>query len=146
MFERPHFSGSSHAGLHFIHDQHDSVLTADALQFLQEELRRWDITALTLNRFDDDSRHFRWIEQAFENLFLERLQDFCAARLRRMTECAAIRVRIRNVLYTAEQRAKSLALCRLRCRQRQRTHRASVEAAVKCNHLVALCGITSELN
>ena len=37
MFERPPFAGAAHAGLHFVANQHDAVLAADAAQFLQEK-------------------------------------------------------------------------------------------------------------
>ncbi len=37
---RPPLSGAAHAALHFVGDEHDAVLAANALQLLQEEVRR----------------------------------------------------------------------------------------------------------
>ena len=68
---RPPFSGAAHAGLHFVGDQHDAVLAANALQLLQEEVRRNDVPAFALNGLDDDSSDFLGVKQALENLLLE---------------------------------------------------------------------------
>src|SRR5436190_1053531 len=119
IFVRPHFSRAAHAGLHFIADQHDSVLPADALQFLQEKFRRGNVAAFALNRLDDDSGNFRRVEEPLENLIFELLQDFFAAGFRPVSVRAPICVWIRNMLNAAKQRAKIFALRRLRRRQRK---------------------------
>src|SRR5713226_3487510 len=131
VFERPPLSGASHAGLHFIHDQHDSVLAANPLQFLQKEFRRRHVAAFALNRLNNYSRNFRRIKKPLENLVLQRLQNFRATSLRRMPERAAISIRIGNMLHAAQQLAKSLALRGFRGRQRQRTHRPPVKTSIK---------------
>src|SRR6202521_6149232 len=51
-----------------------------------------------------------------------------------------------DVLHTAQQRAESLALSGLGSRQRQRTHRPSVETPVERDQLVALGCVARKLD
>ena len=146
MFTGPPLPSAPHARLHFIHDEHDAVLPADALQFLQEELRRRHIPAFPLNWLDDDARDVLGIEQPFENLPFELFEDFRAAGLCGVAVGAAISVRIRDVLDSTEQRAESLALCRFRRRQRKCAHGPAMKAAVKRDEIVALCGVSRQFD
>src|SRR5216683_68290 len=122
VFTGPPLPGASHSRLHFVHDEHDAVLPTDPLQFLQKELRSGHISAFSLNRLDDDTRDILGIEQALENLAFELFENFCAAGLLGVTVRAAIGIWIRDVLDSTEQRAESLALRRLRRRQRESAH------------------------
>src|SRR5207253_9722331 len=142
----PPLSGAAHSRLHFVHDEHDSVLAADPLQFLQEELGRRHVSTFALNGLDDDARDVFGIEQPLENLSFKLLEYLRAAGLRSVAVRAAISVRVGNVLDSAEQRAKSFALRRFRCRLRERAHGPAMEAAVKRNHLVALRGVSRKLD
>ena len=117
------------------------MLAADALQFLQEELRRRHISTFALNGLDDDASHFLGIKQPLENLPFELFENFSPAGFRGVAVRAAVSVRVRNVLDATEQRAKPFALRRFRRRQRERAHRPAMEATVKRNHFVALRGI-----
>ena len=63
-----------------------------------------------------------------------------------MTVRAAIGIWKRDVLDSTEQRTESLALSRLRGRQRKSAHRAAVEAAVKCDELVSPRGVSRQFN
>src|SRR6267143_1696224 len=146
VFASPPLSGAAHARLHFVHDEHDAVLPADALQFLQKELWCGHIAAFALNGLDDDARNVLGIEQPLENLPFELFENLRAASLRGVAVRAAIRVRIRDVLDAAEQGAESLALRRFRRWQRERAHRAPVEAAVKRDELVPFGGVSRQLN
>src|SRR5580692_8985837 len=86
----PPLSGAAHAGLHFVGDEHDSVLAANPLQFLQKEVRRNDVPAFALNWLDDYSRDFLRIKEPLENLLFELLENFRAASLRGMAVRATI--------------------------------------------------------
>src|SRR5438445_6498815 len=110
MIAGPPLPRASHSRLHFVHDEHDAVLSADALQFLQEELRRGHVPAFALDGLDDDAGDVLRIEQTLENLAFELFEDFRAAGLRGVAVRAAIGVRVRNMLDATEQRAESLAL------------------------------------
>ncbi len=59
---------------------------------------------------------------------------------------AAIRIGIRDVFDSAEQRAESFALRRFRCGERKSAHGAAVEASVKRNELVTLGGISRQFD
>ena len=146
MFTGPPLPGASHSRLNFVHDEHDAVLPADPLQFLQKKLWRGHIPAFSLNRLDDDTRDILGIEQALENLPFELFENFCAAGLLGVTVRAAIGIWIRDMLDSTEQRTESLALRRLRRRQRERAHRPAVEAAVKRDELVALRGVSRQFD
>src|SRR5438445_3983213 len=110
VLARPPLPRAPHAGLDFIHNQQNAVLPANALQLLEEKLRSRQVSALTLDRLDDDSRDVLRIEQALEQVALEQLQNLLPAGLRRMSQRTAIGIWIRNVLDTGEQRSKSFAL------------------------------------
>src|SRR5215469_14754909 len=71
VLARPHLAGTPHAGLHLVHDEHNSVAAANALQFLQKELGRRHVAALALDWLDDDARNFTGIEHTLEELVLE---------------------------------------------------------------------------
>ncbi len=53
-----HFAGAADSGLHLIEYQQDAVPVAQVAQSLQKAIRRHQVTALTLNRFDEDRGHF----------------------------------------------------------------------------------------
>src|SRR6266852_4693446 len=77
---------------------------------------------------------------------LELFEDFRAAGFRGVAVRAAISVRIGDVFDSTEQRAESLAVRRFRRCERKGTHRATVEAAVKRDELVALCGVSRQFD
>ncbi len=94
VFTGPPLPGTSHTRLHFVHDEQDAVLPADALQFLQKELRCGHVPAFALNGLNDDARDVLGIEQTLENLPFELFEDFRAAGLRGVAVRAAIRAPI----------------------------------------------------
>ena len=55
MVAGEHLARAPHPGLHFVNDEHDAVLVADAAQALQEFFRRGHITAFALHDLDDDA-------------------------------------------------------------------------------------------
>src|SRR6266581_8002153 len=146
MIAGPPLPRASHSRLHFVHDEHDSVLPANPLQLLQEELWGWHVSAFALNRLDNDARDVLGIEQPLENLPFELFEDFGTAGLCGVAVRAAIRIRVRDVLDPTEQRAESLALRRFRCGERKSAHRAAMEAAVKRNELVTLGRVSRQLD
>src|SRR5580704_7739014 len=107
---RPPFSGAAHAGLHFVGDEHDAVLAANALQLLQKEVWCNDIAAFALNRLDDDAGDFLGIKEPLENLLLEQFENFRAAGFRSVAVSTAIGVREWNVFDAREQGTETLAL------------------------------------
>ncbi len=74
-------------------------------------------------------------------MLFEELQNFGAAGLRCVSVRAAVRIRKRNMFDAAEQRSEPFALRIFRRRERKRTERAPVEAAIKRNELVALASV-----
>ncbi len=110
MLTGPPLPGTSHARLHFVHDEHDSLLAADTLQFLEKEPRCGHISAFALNRLNDDACNVFGIEQPFEYLSFKLFENFRTAGLRGMRVRAAVSVRIWDVLDSTEQRPESLAL------------------------------------
>src|SRR6516162_5560363 len=107
---RPPLPRPAHSGLHFVDNQHDSVPVRDPLQFLKEECRCGNEAAFALDRFHDDRRHFLGRKKALEDLLLEQFNDLAAAGFLGVAERTAVRIGIRDVLNSAKQGAKSLAL------------------------------------
>src|SRR3984893_709969 len=118
IFAGPPLPGSSHTRLHFIHNPHDAVRPADALQLLKKKIGRRNVAAFALNGLDNNSRHFLGIKKPLENLPFQLLQNFRAASLGGVAMRATVRVWVRNMLDTTQQRAKALTLCGFRRRQR----------------------------
>ena len=56
VFDRPPFAGAPHAALHFVHDQQDAVFIAQLAQRREESVRRDNVSAFALDRFDQDTR------------------------------------------------------------------------------------------
>ena len=54
MFARPAFAGDAHAGLNFVKDQQNVILVRDLAQQPQKLRAEMIVTALTLDRLDDD--------------------------------------------------------------------------------------------
>src|SRR5439155_16320127 len=91
-------SCAAHSRLHFVHDEHDSVLAADPLQFMEEELGRRNISTFALNGLDDDARDVFGIEQPFEDLPFELFENFRTTGFRSVAVWATISVGVGNVL------------------------------------------------
>ena len=87
------------------------MLAADALQFLEEELRRGYVPSFALNGFDDDASNVFGVEQTLENLSFKLLENFRTAGLRGMAVRATVSVGIWDVFDSTEQRAESFSLC-----------------------------------
>ncbi len=86
----PPLAGAPHSGLHFVDHEHNAVLAADALEFLQEEFWRGNVAAFALDGLDDDGGDFLGIEEALEDLALKRFEDFSAASFGSVTVLAAV--------------------------------------------------------
>src|SRR5260370_6647686 len=86
----PPLPGAPHTGLYFVDDQHNAVLAANALQLLQEEFLRSDVATFALDWLDYDGGDFLGIEEALEDLTLERFEDFGAAGFGSVTVIAAV--------------------------------------------------------
>src|SRR4029077_7895185 len=146
MIVCPPLSGAPHACLNFVEYQHNAVLVTEALHFLQEERRSGNKATFDLNRSDYNGTIFFRGEQALKNLLLEQFDNFAAASFAGVAESTVISIRIRNVLDASQQRPKVLALGVFGGSQRKRAQRASMEAAIEGDELVAARGITSELD
>ena len=53
-----HLAGAADARLHFVEDQQNAVPVAQRAQSLQEAVRRHEVTALALDRLDQNRRDF----------------------------------------------------------------------------------------
>ena len=72
MLDAEHLAGAAHAGLHFVADQQDAVLSASARAAAGgTAARRDDVAALALDRLDDDRRDFVGRDEVHEHLLLD---------------------------------------------------------------------------
>src|ERR1051325_6320653 len=100
MLARKHLPGATHSRLHFIDDQQNSMLIANASQAVEETFRRGHVTAFTLHRFHHDRRNFLRRRSGFEESFfdpVERALSGAAVTTIRSAEWIAKLVRIRHV-------------------------------------------------
>ena len=126
-----HLAGAADARLHFVEDQQNAVPVAQRAQALQEAIRRHQVTALALDRLDQDRRDFVRRHVAREQHLLdvvEHRRALIAAREQR-----AILIRIRHVRDARHRREEAFLLRVLARRERERAHRAAVEAAEKAD-------------
>jgi hypothetical protein len=142
----PHLAGAAHAGLHLVADQQDAVLFRDAHQFIEELLRRDDIAAFALHRFDDDGGHFIGGRDGLQQRVFDKLRALHRAVGGRLAERAAIAVGIRRVHHAGHQRSEAAALHGLARGERQRAHGAAVEGAQEGDEPVAAGGIARQLH
>ncbi len=144
-FDGEHLPSAAHSGLHFVDDQQDAVLGRQRPKPLHEFVGRNDVSALALNRFDDDRRHFVGRHEMREQLMFDVVDADGGARLRRRSEWRTVAIRKRRVIHAGQHRAEPAALNRLARRERQRSHRASMKAAEKRDHVVAAGRVAREL-
>ena len=138
MLDAPELAGAAESGLDLVDDEHDAVVVAELAHAREELLRCDDEAAFTLDRFDHDRgdavggdlRHQRALERG------ERLRGARAAVV--LSERDPVDLR-------CERAEAGLVRMCLR-RQRQREQRASVEAALECDHRRALGMRTRELD
>ena len=126
MLRREHLAGAADAGLHLVEHEQDPVLVADLPQPLEEPVRRDEIAALALQRLDHDRRDFLRRHVALEQ-HADVIED--RAALVGAREQRAIGVGIGDVRDARHGRRESRLLRVLAGGQRQRAHRAAVEAA-----------------
>src|SRR6185436_17022622 len=71
ILARKHLPGAAHARLHFVDNQKNSMLVADAAQSSEKILRRGHVTTFALNSLDHDPGNFfrrrRSLEQTLFN-------------------------------------------------------------------------------
>ena len=106
----PPLAGAAHARLHFIGDEHDSVLAADFFQALQEFRGGGQITAFALDRLDENSGYFVGIYTTAEEFIFEIRKAIGGRVLGTDSVGAAVGVRIRHVKHAGEEGAESFAL------------------------------------
>ena len=139
VLDGPPLAGAARAGLHFIGDQQDAVLVADAAQFLHEDGGGDDVAAFALDRLDEDGGYLFGRKRGLEEL----LFDVARAAQRegffflRAAATAAIGVGIADVGYSGHERRKAAALLRLRRGERERAHGASVEGSEEGDDVLA---------
>ncbi len=75
-----HLPRPPHAGLHFVDDEQDAVLGRQLPQPLQERRRRHEVSALALDRLDDDRRDFVGRDEVREELIFDERQALSRAR------------------------------------------------------------------
>src|SRR5579864_7863022 len=140
VLDRPPLSAASCPALHFISDQQDPVLVANLPQLLQEDRRRWYVTAFALHWLDENCRNFLGRNRSLENFI------FNKSRARqRVLLALAVDVGKKNVRHSRHQRREAAALLRLGRGQRQRSHGSPMEGAKKRDHLLPACVIARQL-
>src|SRR6266851_7930787 len=146
MVAGPPFPRASHAALHFVAHEKNSMLPANALQLDKEFLWRGNVSAFALDRFDENRSHLFWIDQALEDFTLQKRRRFDACAGRGIAVRAAIRIRIGNVKHTGQKSAEPFALHGLGCGKRKRAERAPVKAAMECDNLVTTRMVARQLD
>jgi len=74
MVAGEHLARPAHPALNLIDYKQNSMLVANSSKALEKVLWGRDITALTLNRFDDDCCNFRGRRCSFEQSLLDPVQ------------------------------------------------------------------------
>ena len=69
MLDGKPLAGAGHATLHFVGDQQDAVLVANAAQLFHEDGGSDHVSAFALHRLDKDRRHFFGRQNGLEQLF-----------------------------------------------------------------------------
>ena len=70
VLDCPPLAGAANAALHFVDDEQNAVLVADAAQFLHEDGGRDHVPAFALNGLDEDGRYFFRRKSGLEQLAL----------------------------------------------------------------------------
>ena len=143
MLTREHLSRASDAGLHFIEDQQNAVTIAQLAQPFQESIRRYEITAFTLNRLDHDRGNFRGGNARTKEHVLDVVEHRRALILAR--EQRPIHIRIRHMRHARHRREETLLLRVLARRECQRSHAAPMKAAEESDEARTTRDVTREL-
>ena len=140
MLQGKHFSGTAHAALDFVHDEHDAVLVADPPQALKEAVRSGKITAFALHGFDYDCGDFFRRRSGFEQAVLDPIQSALAGAAIAAVfsaERVAIDVRIRHVNHVEHLALETDPLRDPGRSERKRSQRASMKAAKERDEFLA---------
>src|SRR6185436_19669837 len=105
-----------------------------------------DISALALDRLDDDAGDFIRRHEVHEDLAFEKVEALRLARLGLQANRAAVAVAVRCVESAGLHRTKPAPLDGLARCQRERAERAAMEAAEKRDHAVPLRYVTRQLD
>jgi len=126
VLDAPHLPRAAIAGLHFVDDEHDAVVVADAAHAFEELRRRHDEAAFTLHGLDHDCRDGLGGDGGHERA-LERGERLRCAR-------AAVVLRIGEPVDLGCERPESCLVGMCLGRQRQRQQRATVEASLEADN------------
>jgi hypothetical protein len=138
VLDPPELARAAEAGLHLVDDQDDAVVAAELAHTREELRRRDDEAALALHRLDHDRGDVLCGDLRHEGA-LECRQRLAGAR-------AAVVLRERDAVDVRRERAEA-GLVRMGLgREGQRQQRASVEAALECDHRRSLRVRASELD
>src|SRR5262249_5590194 len=132
---RPQMAGAPHPGLHFVEDEQDAVLVADAAQ-PQEEL--WpgdDVAALALDGLDEDRGDLLGRDAVLE----QRLDGRHVLWMR-------VRIVEGQVVPAGHGRAEAPPVVHLAGREADARVRAAVEAALECDDALTPRGAARELD
>src|SRR5579863_10360876 len=115
MLNRPPLSSPPDAALDFVHNQHDAVTVADAPQLLHEDLRRYNIPALTLHRLHENRCDFFRGKCRLKQFFFDEpgTAQGEVVRFLRTADAAAVYIGIPHVRHSRNERSKSPLLLRL---------------------------------
>ena len=128
VFTGKHLAGTAHARLHFVEDQQDAVLVTQCAQAGKETIGCYQVAAFALDRFNQNRRHFRGWHIALEqqaNIIKNRFALVVAGEER------PIGIGIRHMSDARHGWRETFLLGGLAGGERQRAHRAAVEAAEK---------------
>ncbi len=146
MFDGKPLAGAADAALHFVDDEQDAVLVADAAQLFHEDGGRDDVSAFALNWFNKNGGDFFGGENRFEQFVFD--EAGAAERkflgILRTAFTTAIDIGVANVGDSGHERRETALLLRLGAGERERTHGASVERAEKGDDLLSLGVIARE--
>ncbi len=145
MLAGKHFSGPAEAGLNFVGNQENAVVSAKLLEHRQIFRRRHHIAAFALNRLDENRRHLFRPNLVTKKGVLDHAHALDAAGAVREMVGTTMAKAIGNMMDAGNQRPEMGAVRGAASGERQRAERPAVESAMKSDHVLALGMIAREL-
>ena len=145
MFGRPHPAGSSHAGLHFIEDQQNSVTLRETGELFEEIPGRNYVATFALDRLNDDSRYFVGGKDGAEQVLFDDANASGGVIFGSDALGTTVGIGIFDVEDAGNERTESFALDDFTAGERQRSERATVKCAAKSDEFLSPGGINGSL-
>src|SRR5262249_23463488 len=125
----------------------NSMFVADAPQFLHENGGRHYISALALNRLDENRRDFLGGQSSFEQFLFQKARAAQCEFIRLLltTGASAIHIGIANMRNAGYERSEAAVLLRFGGSQRNRAHGAAMKSSKEGDDVLPLRMVTRQL-